>query len=325
MILAGDIGGTKCTLALFEMRGVGTLRPRQVEMQRFPSREHAHLEDIVEEFTKGHRGKIRAAGFGVAGPVIGDHVRTTNLPWLVDGSSLARLLGIPRTALLNDLEATGHGLGWLEPHDAITLNQGEEAPQANQALIAAGTGLGEAILFFRGGRRWVAGTEGGHSDFAPRTEEEIELLRFAKKRFASVSWENLLSGSAFQLIHEFLAPSIRHASFDDPTMDSAKEISQLADSGQCAICAKTQQMWVALYGAEAGNLALKSLARGGVFVAGGIAVKLQDEMRSGRFVEAFCTKSRFHDLLAAIPIYLVVNEETPVLGAAAVAAEQATA
>jgi glucokinase len=323
MILAGDIGGTKCKLALFEPPVTAGARPRLMTDRRFASRDYGHLEDVVEEFCVNHKGKITAAGFGVAGPVIGNQVRATNLPWLVDGPGLARILGIRHTSLLNDLEATGYGLRLLEPGEMDSLNPGQADPTANQALIAAGTGLGEAILFYRDGRRFVAGTEGGHTDFAPRTEEEIGLLRFLKQRQPNVSWENVLSGSAFRAIHEFLAPSVRHSSFDDPSADSAPEISQLGETGKCPVCAKALDLWVAMYGAEAGNLALKTLARGGVFVAGGIAVKLRDRMRNGRFLRAFCDKSRFSDMLKRIPVYLVLNQDAPVLGAASVAAEQA--
>ncbi len=323
MILAGDIGGTKCKLALFEPPVTGGARPRMVVERRFASRDYGRLEDVVQEFVASRKGKITAAGFGVAGPVIGNQVRATNLPWLVDGPALARILGIPRTTLLNDLEATGYGLRLLEPSEMDTLNVGQPDATANQALIAAGTGLGEAILFYRDGRRFVAGTEGGHTDFAPRTDEEIGLLRFLKRRFPQVSWEHLLSGGGFQFIHEFLAPDVRHPSFDEPSVDSAPEISKLGEAGKCPVCTRTLDLWVAMYGAEAGNLALKTLARGGVFVAGGIGVKLRQRMRDGRFLRAFCDKSRFSEMLARIPVYLVLNQDAPVLGAASVAAEHA--
>ena len=325
MILAGDVGGTKCNLALFEAR-LGTLR--RVAQRRFQSNDYSHFEEIVSEFIRlvsgsgpgGERGKITAAGFGVAGPVIDHCVRATNLPWLVDGASLERILEIERVVLLNDMEATAHSLELLRPAEICALNEGTPAPQANKALIAAGTGLGEAILFWDGQSYVVAATEGGHADFAPRTDQEIELLRFLKKRHTHVSFELILSGRGFRSIHEFLDPAVRHASFDAPGADPAPEITQLALGGSCPVCMQTLDLWTAIYGAEAGNLALKSLARSGVYVAGGIAVKILPKLKDGAFVRAFCEKSKFGILLGQIPIYVVLNEEAPLLGAAAQAA-----
>jgi glucokinase len=318
MILAGDIGGTKCNLAVFEARQ-GKLHC--IVQRRYASQDYAGVEEVVQEFISTTGSKITAAGFGVAGPVVENQVHVTNLPWVVDSAVLAQLLELDRVVFLNDLEATGYGLECLEPSELFVLNQGTPAPQANQALIAAGTGLGEAILFSRGGRRVVAATEGGHTDFAPRTEEEIELLRFLKRRHKQVSFEMVLSGQGFRAIHEFFEPGVRHPSFDAPDADPAAEISRLALAGSCAVCGKTLNLWAALYGAEAGNFALKSLARGGVYVAGGIAVKILEKLKDGRFVQAFCDKSKFRDLLAQIPIQVVLNENVPLLGAAARAAQ----
>ena len=325
MILAGDIGGTKCNLALFEARQ-GTLC--SIAHRRFASKDYMQFGDIVSEFVRDvggqsaavGSGKVTAAGFGVAGPVIDYRVRATNLPWVVDGASLARILGIERVVLLNDLEATAYSLAHLQPSEFCTLNAGTPAPQANQALIAAGTGLGEAILFWDGSRHVVAATEGGHADFAPRTEQEIELLRFLKKRYENVSFELILSGRGFRTIHEFLGPAVKHPSFDAPGADPAPEITRLGLEGSCPVCVQTLDLWTALYGAEAGNLALKSLARGGVYVAGGIAVKILPKLKDGTFVRAFTQKSKFGTLLSQIPIYVVVNEDAPLLGAAAQAA-----
>ena len=324
MILAGDIGGTKCNLALFEAR-LGTLR--RVLQRRFESQNYSHFEEIVSEFVRqiesssaGEGGKITAAGFGVAGPVIDHRVRATNLPWLVDGAALERILGVSQVVLVNDIEATAHSLELLRPSELSTLNEGTPAPQATKALIAAGTGLGEAILFWDGERHIVTATEGGHADFAPRTDQEIELLRFLKQRHAHVSFELVLSGRGFRSIHEFLGPGVKHPSFDNPAADPAPEITHLALSGSCLVCVRTLDLWTALYGAEAGNLALKSLARGGVYVAGGIAVKILPKLKDGSFVRAFCEKSKFGILLGWIPIYVVLNEDAPLLGAAAQAA-----
>ncbi len=324
MILAGDVGGTKCNLALFEAR-LGTLR--RLAQRRFESKNYPHFEEIVGEFvgqiegsSAGERSKITVAGFGVAGPVIDRCVRATNLPWLVDGASLERILGIPRVLLLNDLEATAHCLELLRPSELCALNEGTPAAQANKALLAAGTGLGEAILFWHGEGYVVAATEGGHADFAARTDQEIELLRFLKKRHAHVSWETVLSGRGFRRIHEFLDSAVRHPSFEAPDADPAPEITRLALTGGCPVCVKTVDMWTAIYGAEAGNLALKALARGGVYVAGGIAAKILPKLKDGTFLRAFSDKGRFGIFLGQIPIYVVLNEDAPLLGVAAQAA-----
>jgi glucokinase len=325
MILAGDVGGTKCNLALFETRQ-GTLR--RVVHRRFASKDYSHFEEIVREFIdqvlastlEGDQGRIVAAGFGVAGPVVNEQVRATNLPWVVDGASLARFLGIERVVLLNDLVATAYSLELLHPSELFTLNAGVPDPHATRALIAAGTGLGEAILFWDGRRHIVAASEGGHADLAPRTDQEIELLRFLKKRYAHVSFELVLSGRGFRTVHEFLGPTVRHASFEDLAADPAPEITRLGLEGSCAVCVETLDLWTRLYGAEAGNLALKALARGGVYVAGGIAVKIFPKLKDGSFFKAFCEKSKFAALLERIPIQVVLNEDAPLVGAAAQAA-----
>jgi glucokinase len=327
MILAGDIGGTKCNLALFELHQ-GKLH--RVARRRFSSGNYSKLEDIVSEFIRqpgdtpstAGPAQVAAAAFGVAGPVVGHYVRATNLPWMVDGALLARVLGAEGVLLLNDLEASAYGLALLEPHELCTLNEGASAPEANQALIAAGTGLGEAILFWDGRRHVVSATEGGHCDLAPRTEKEIELLRFLKRQSAQVDCEAILSGRGFRIIHEFLSLSTKHPSFDRRGADPAPEITRLALEGACPVCVETLDLWTALYGAEAGNLALKALARGGVYVGGGIAPKILPKLLDGSFLQAFCDKSKFGTFLKQIPIHVVLNEDTPLLGAAAQALAQ---
>jgi glucokinase len=325
VILAGDIGGTKCNLGLLEKRdGAFDVRFRH----RFPSLSYARFEDIVDEFLRGAREasvippreKISAAGFGVAGPVIGRRVRMTNVPWGLDADSLAGQLGTPHVVLLNDLEAAGYSVRWISPDQFCSLNDGTPEPEAPQALIAAGTGLGEAMLHWNGARYVVSPGEGGHCDLAPRTDQEIELLRHMKKTSKYVSFEMVLSGRGFRTVHEFLDPSVQHPSFGQPGGDSAPEITRGALDGSCRVCVETLDLWTALYGAEAGNLALKALSRGGVFVAGGIVTKILPKMKDGAFVRAFCEKSKFADLLSRVPIRIVLNEEAPMLGAAAEAA-----
>ncbi|MBZ5697756.1 MAG: glucokinase [Acidobacteriia bacterium] len=328
MILAGDIGGTKCNLALYEFRGTTC---QQIAKRQYESWKFSSFDGMIAKFLsaisngtkKAGAGKIEAAGFGVAGPVIDHQVRATNLQWIVDGPALAKQLATDHIVLLNDLEATCYGLALVGPSEISTLNRGVPAPQATRALIAAGTGLGEAILFWDGHRYIAASSEGGHADFAPRNEREIELLRYMKKRNEFVSVELILSGRGFRAVHEFLDASVRHPSFDDPEADAAPEITRLGLAGQCAVCVQTLDLWVAMYGAEAGNLALKVLARGGVWIAGGIAVKIRKKMEDGTFFRAFCEKEKFGALLAEIPVQMVLNEEAPLLGAMSQAARMA--
>jgi glucokinase len=328
MILAGDVGGTKCNLAVYEVRGG---EYQQIIKCRYDSRKFSSFEAIVTKFLQelsgGAQGaggaKIEAAGFGVAGPVIDNRVKATNLPWTVDAAALALQLATEHIVLLNDLEVTGYSLALLDPSEIATLNRGVAAPKATQALIAAGTGLGESILFWNGDHYVVASTEGGHTDFAPRNEREIELLRFMKKREEYVSVELILSGRGFRTIHEFLDASVRHDSFAGGEDDAAPEITHLALEGTCPVCVQTLDLWTVLYGAEAGNLALKVLARGGVWVAGGIAVKIRKKMEDGAFFRAFCEKEKFSALLAQIPIKMVLNEDAPLLGAMSQAARAA--
>jgi glucokinase len=318
VILAGDVGGTKCNLALFSEKG-GTLIP--VFKQRFASKEFAQFDLIVKEFSRqaaDHLGseRIIAAGFGIAGPVINGRVRATNLPWVVETETLIRELAVPNVVLLNDLGATGHSLEHLPPEDFCVLNPGVPEAGGTRALLAAGTGLGQSILVWDGGRYRVVPSEGGHSDFAPHTEQQIELLRFMRRRYPQVSWELILSGRGFRTIHEFLAPNVKHASFEDPDADPAPEITRRGLDKSCRVCADTLDLWTAIYGAEAGNLALKVLALGGVYVAGGIAVKILEKIKDGIFFHAFKDKWKFEGLLSNIPVSIVLNESAPLLGAA---------
>ncbi len=318
MILAGDVGGTKCNLALFAEKN-GELTT--VFKQRFASKEFAHFDLIVKEFSRqaaSHLSsdRIVAAGFGVAGPVIGNHVRATNLPWIVDARTLEKELEVKTIVLMNDLGATGHSIEHLAPEEFIVLNPGKPEPGGTRALLAAGTGLGQSILVWDGVRYRIVPSEGGHSDFAPHTDQQIELLRFMRRRYPQVSWELILSGRGFRTLHEFLAPEVKHASFEDPDADPAPEITRLGLAKSCPVCVETLDLWTCIYGAEAGNLALKVLALGGVYVAGGIAVKIIEKMKDGKFFNAFRDKWKFESLLDNIPVSVVLNESAPLLGAA---------
>lgn len=321
MILAGDLGGTKCNLGLFEISEAG-LHP--VHCQRFDSASFSTAEDVIHAFLHGHHGEIAAAALAIAGPVIHNRVRITNLPWLVEARALQQSFCIPHVRLLNDLEATGYALRVLPPSAFVSLREGTADPAGNQALLAAGTGLGEALLIWDGSQRVVSPSEGGHCDFTPRNDREIELLRFLKQRHDIVCIENILSGRGFYELHSFLDASVKHPSFDQPGADPAPEITRQALAGTCPVCVEAVQMWVELYGSEAGNLALKSLARGGVFIAGGIAVKILPILSQGRFLEAFNRKDKMEDLLSAIPISVLTDEESPLWGAALTAAQSAS-
>jgi len=325
MILAGDVGGTKTRLALFEPDGGGRLRPR--EERTYPSREHRDLQEIVARFQHDVPAPIERAAFGVAGPVRDGVSVTTNLPWVVEAKSLAALLRIPSCGLLNDLESTAWGLGELGDADTVTLQPGAGGVAAgNSAIIAAGTGLGEAGLFWNGRRHVPFATEGGHADFGPRSTIEDELLRHLRARYGRVSWERVVSGPGLVEIHDFLAgrpaPSGETVEADFGE-DRAAAISHAALSGTSRLASQALDLFVSLYGAEAGNLALKTLSSAGLFVGGGIAPRIIERIRAGGFMEAFLDKGRMRPLLEAMPVRVVLNDRTALFGAARQAAEAA--
>jgi glucokinase len=318
VILAGDVGGTKCNLALFAEKD-GNLE--FVYRHRFASKEFAQFDLIVKEFSRQaapylHDQKVTAAGFGVAGPVVNNRIHATNLPWVVDADTLARELAVEPIVLMNDLGATGHSLEHLPPEDFCVLNQGTPVKGGTRALLAAGTGLGEGILFWEGTRYKVVPSEGGHTDFAPRTDQQIELLRFMRRRYPQVSWELILSGRGFRTLHEFIAPSVKHPIFEDPDADPAPYITKSALDKSCPVCVEALDLWTTIYGGEAGNLALKVLALGGVYVAGGIAVKILSKMQDGAFFASFKDKWHFTAMLEDVPVSIVLNESAPLIGAA---------
>lgn len=315
MILAGDVGGTKANLGLFDARD-GKLA--QLALKRFSSQAYPGLEKIMTEFLAGTNGKVTAASFGIAGPVVNNTVKATNLPWMVDGAVLAKELGIARVRLLNDLEAAAYGVGVMEPSDLETLHAGVPVTEANRVVIAAGTGLGEGILFWDGKQHVPMATEGGHADFAPATELHAELWKFLRKSNANVSVELILAGKGFKRLHEFLDPTVRH-DFDDAGVDPAPGITQRGLAGTCPVCVKTIELFCEIYGAEAGNMAVRAVARGGIYVAGGIAVKILPKLKDGRFVAAVKNKEKMGAFLEQIPIRVVLNERCPLLGAAFVA------
>ncbi len=319
MILAGDLGGTKSNLGSFEPKN-GKLVP--VFEEHLDSHKYASVEDLVQDFVRQAKSDYSAACFGVAGPVVDNNVRASNLPWMIKGDSLARLLKIPRVRLLNDLEATCYGLDVLEPNELVCIHEGVVDPRATKVLIAAGTGLGEGVIFWDGEHHFPSATEGGHADWAPHTEQQGELWRYLKARNEIVSSEIILSGRGFKSLHEFLAPDVHHPEFDQPGADPAPIITNGALDKTCQTCVATLDLWVDIYGSEAGNLAVRNVARGGIYVAGGIAVKILPKLKDGRFAKAVAEKEKLEYLLSQIPIYVVLNEKAPLLGAARVAAQR---
>lgn len=344
MILAGDIGGTKTNLALYDWTNE---RVDPIRLESFHSADYTSLEDILSEFLSPpappvavgsdqsnvsekqgpqttSETRVTAACFGIAGPVIDNHCETTNLPWVVDGLTIADRFAVSRVQLLNDLEATAYGILWLRPDELEVLNAGNP-PKKRQAvaLIAAGTGLGEAILFWDGKSYRPMPSEGGHADFGPNNDQEIDLLRYLRSQYLHVSYERILSGPGLHAIYEFL----RDTRKNEPTWlmekikagNPAAEIAQAGLQGQAEIAKQAIELFASIYGAEAGNLALKALSLDGVYVGGGIAPKLITKLKDGTFMKGFLNKGRYKKLLSKMPVKVIMNQQTALLGAASVA------
>lgn len=319
-VLAGDIGGTKTRLAIVAVQGT---QVRIGHEASFPSQAYEKFETLLGEFLSGIDTPGRAA-FGVAGPVQGRVVQTTNLPWRIDADALQRQFGFEQCTLLNDLEATAYGLPALEPEDLLTLQAGAESACGNVAVIAAGTGLGEAGLYWDGARHQPFATEGGHASFSPANTLEFALLRHLQQQYQHVSWERVVSGMGIVSLHEFLRC---YRSLDTPDwlrdemqrVDAAAAISSAA--GRDEICTETMHLFVSLYGAEAGNLALKVMSRGGLYLGGGIAPKILPLLKSGAFLESFLNKGRMRPLLAAMPVSVILNDRAALYGPALRAAQ----
>lgn len=318
MILAGDIGATNTRLALFA-KEEETLRC--VVAETFPSRHYANLDVIVRQFVTSHAVTVSAACFGVAGPVQHGRCETTNLAWVVDATVLASVVNSAQAWLINDLEATAHGIAMLTAQDWLVLNAGAPDAVGNSAVIAAGTGLGEAGLHWDGKASSPFACEGGHTDFAPRNELEIELLRYLLARFAHVSYERLLSGPGLQTLYQFFRDTGRGG--EPPWLteelaqrDPAAVITQTALAEKNELCVQAVNLFVSLYGAEAGNLALKVMATGGVYIGGGIAPKMLPKVREPVLLEAFFAKGRMRPLLEAMPVRVIMNPHVALFGAA---------
>jgi glucokinase len=321
VILAGDVGGTKTRLALYDTGG----NPRApLREQRYVSADFATLEALVLDFAASDRGAITAAAFGIAGPVVDNRCIATNLPWRMEGRTLGEALGGARVQLLNDLSATGLGIPRLEGREIETLQAGNPSPGA-RALIAAGTGLGEGILLWDGRRHWPGPSEGGHVDFGPRDEFEDGLNVFLRKLYGRTSYERILSGKGMADLVRFLRergegdePAAFTAAFDaDP--DPAHLVTTAALDGTCGRAAIALERWLRIYGSEAGNLALTTMAVNGLFVGGGIAPRVASAIRAGGFMESFRDKGRLRPVLERIPVHMILDDRAALWGAASFA------
>ena len=318
MILAGDIGGTHARLGYFQAQN-GHLKLLAESV--FPSRDYRGLDEIVAKFVERQAIHPETACFGIPGPVLHGRAETSNLPWTVEASRLAAELHLPCALLINDLEANAWGIQDLTEKDFVSLNEVKTPAAGNQAVIAAGTGLGEAGLYWDGKKYHVFACEGGHSDFAPRNELEIELLRYLLARFEHVSYERIVSGPGLVNVYQFLRDT---GCAQEPTWlaeeisgkDPAAAISRAALGGNSGLAEQALDLWVSIYGAEAGNLALKLKAIGGVFLGGGIAPKILPKLGGPLFMQSFLGKGRLKALLETIPVKVITNDNAALMGAA---------
>jgi glucokinase len=317
-LLAADVGGTSARMALFEWRS-GKLAPTR--QRTYASRLHEDLTGIVEEFLGPSHERVDQACFAIAGPVQGDSVATPNLPWSVSADVLRERCALESVVLINDLEANAWGISLLHPDHLLALNAIAKVSQGNAALISAGTGLGEAGLYFDGTDHRPFASEGGHEDFAPRTLLEADLWKFLYDKFGHVSYERVLSGPGLKNLYDFFGSSI-----DSPTADVIERAMQQGDpapviaaaalDSTCPRCVAALDLFASIYGAEAGNLALKFKSVSGLYIGGGIAPKIAEKLRDGDFLRAFVDKGRLRPFLELIPVRLILNPHTALLGAA---------
>lgn len=318
MILAGDIGGTKTVLALYEKGKDGVAFCAKEEV--YSSKDYPGFDDVLDAFfTTGV--EIDSACFGVAGPVVNQRCQMTNLTWLIEGDKLKAKLGTTKVRLLNDLEAMAIGMLHLPDEELVELNPNAVAQTGNIGVIAAGTGLGEAILYWDGNKYHPIATEGGHCDFAPQNEQQDMLLSYLRKRYPDhVSWERVISGMGFGDLYDFLcdlgfAPPCPDVPENSDEIDRNAVISSLGLNGDDPLCTEAVRLFVELYGSETGNLALKSLAIGGIFIGGGIAPKILPAFKTGGFMQAFSAKGRYLGLLDKVSVKMSLNQRTPMIGA----------
>jgi glucokinase len=331
VIVAADIGGTKTSVALIEAPTEEAAASRSsvlLQRARYQSAQYPGLTEIVQEFLRKHdipARSVKRVCAGIAGPVVEGHVETPNLPWCVDAAEMRRALGVGAVTLMNDLEATAERAATLGPADVCTLNPGKQrsGPLTNGAVIAAGTGLGMAILHPIDGAWWPVASEGGHVDLAPRNEVEMDLLRFLRQRHARVSVERVLSGPGLLALYEFFEarspgaanPEVR-AELQAQVADAPRIVSEAALTERCPVANEALNLFVSIYGAAAGNLALMAVSTGGMFVGGGIAPKILPRLRDGQFLEAFTHKGRLSPLLESMPLQVILDEDAALLGAA---------
>jgi glucokinase len=325
MILSGDIGGTNTRLALVDRDSGGQFQLGT--LKTYPSRQYEGLHEIVAQFLREHPASIAAACFGVAGPVKNGRCATMNLTWVVDQRELAASLGIARVAVINDLEAMAYGVSCLAARDIEVLNPGVADASGHAVIVSPGTGLGEAGMYWDGRQYHPIATEGGHADFAPRNELEIELLRFLLREFEHVSYERIVSGPGLVNIYRFLRDTQRG---EEPSWlaaelqqaDPAAVISQAALAQRSPLCEQALDLFIALFGSEAGNMALNYMATGGVWLGGGIPVKILNRLKTtATFMTAFLDKGRLRNRLLEMPVRVILNDKTGLLGAARRAAD----
>ena len=316
MLLAGDVGGTKTLLGLFERQEP---RPKPHAVRSYPTASFAQFSDILDAFASDVQLplQVEAVALGIAGPVVGSRATLTNVDLEIDAHEVGERVGARRVRLLNDLEAVASAIAVLTPEELVSLQDGAPLENGNLAVIAAGTGLGEAYLH-RTDRGWQpVATEAGHADFAARTDRELEFVRMLRDRYGRAEIEQVLSGQGLLNLHRFTPRGGECAIVQDLELPNAPAlVSQAALGGRCQGCADALKMFVAAYGAEAGNLALRTMATGGVYIAGGIAKKILPALTTGSFMKAFRAKDPMTSLVATIPVHVILNDEAGLLGAA---------
>jgi len=324
IILAGDVGGTTTRFAYFDGCGDDLQR---LAARDYASRDYGSLAAIVQTFVADAGQPAERACFGIAGPVLAGRVMTPNLPWQIEGTELAAILGFPQVTLINDLEANAYGIPLLTVEDFAVLNRGEIDPQGAMAVISAGTGLGESVAIWDGSVHRPQPSEGGHADFAPRNEIESELMLYLRAEYGRVSYERVLSGPGLRNIYRFLRDSRQLG--ESPAVvegmqsgDASAVIARAALDGICPLCEQALSLFVSFYGAEAGNLALRTLATGGLYIGGGIAPKIIERLKGPEFMLAFTAKGRLCPLLEKIPVQVILNDRAALLGAARCALKQ---
>ncbi len=327
IILAGDIGGTKTNLAIFSVVGETLTIGRN---ERFPSAAFPGLNAILREFLEGEKRPVLAACFGVPGPVKNGRAKPTNLTWGVDAAEIADEFSITYVSILNDLAANAYGISELKASDFAVIQEGAADAEGNRCVVSPGTGLGEGGLFWDGKKHHVWASEGGHTDFGPRNELEIGLLEYLIKLYGHVSYERVASGMGIENIYKFLRDTGRGKELPKVAAEMKKSdpsvvVSKHAESGDCPMCVQAIEIFLSCLGAEAGNMALKSMALGGVYLGGGIPAKMLSQIKNVGFIHAFNDKGRLSGLMESMPVKVILNDQAALLGAARYALDGANA